>query len=218
MSDVHEFWNDLYSAREQLWSGNANVWLADLAADLTPGSALDLGCGEGGDSLWLAERGWSVLGLDVSTTALERAQRHVAAAGLADQVRWERHDLAVTFPQGLHDLVSAQFLQSSLEFPRASVLRRAAAAVAPGGRLLIVSHASMPSSAPDGHHHGDSEDHSQDHDRVHLPSAVEELDSLALDERLWTVEVCDQRDRRATLPDGQVVDALDNVIMVRRTD
>src|SRR3954466_97215 len=91
---VAEFWEGFYLARPEVWSGRVNPVLAQEAADLVPGTALDLGCGEGGDALWLAQRGWNVTAIDVSATALQRAASHADAQGVGDRITWERHDLA----------------------------------------------------------------------------------------------------------------------------
>ena len=201
-TETEAFWDDMYRGRDQVWSGNPNHWLVDLAEDLTPGSALDLGCGEGADSIWLANNGWTVTAIDVSPTALERTRLHATDAGVTARIEIEHHDLSDTFPAGAFDLVSAQFLQSPLDFPRGDVLRRAASAVAPGGALIIVSHAEFPPGA---------------HDRepaVQLPTATEEVDVLELGGD-WTVEVCDKRERVASR-DGTPMTLFDNVVLVRR--
>ncbi|MQA95954.1 MAG: methyltransferase domain-containing protein [Streptosporangiales bacterium] len=109
------------------------------AGELTPGTALDLGCGEGADAIWLAEQGWTVTATDVSKVALDRAAAHARERGVT--VDWRRHDLAESFPEGTYDLVCAFFLHSPVDMPRDGILRSAAAAVAPGGVLLIVGHA-----------------------------------------------------------------------------
>lgn len=144
---AQQFWDDFYA--EHTWGEHGPIgrWLVAGVETLEPGTAIDLGCGEGSDALWLAERGWTVLGVDVSATALDRAREHAARLGLQDQARFERHDLADSFPEGTFDLVSAQFLHSPVAAPgeRESILDRAARAVAPGGRLLVVSHQGMPS-------------------------------------------------------------------------
>src|SRR5687768_8912240 len=80
--DPLAFWEEKYAGATGIWSGQPNGALVDEAADLAPGHALDLGCGEGGDALWLAERGWTVTGLDLSPTALARAGAAARAAGL----------------------------------------------------------------------------------------------------------------------------------------
>lgn len=58
---LEEYWETRYGDADRIWSGNVNLVVAGVAAELEPGSALDLGCGEGGDAVWLAERGWRVL-------------------------------------------------------------------------------------------------------------------------------------------------------------
>ena len=194
-----EFWEQRYGQSDQVWSGRPNVQLVEVVGELPSGSALDLGCGEGGDAVWLASKGWRVTGVDISQTALDRAS--AAANGLDLAIDFQRHDLAVAFPEGSYDLVSAQFLQTPLEFPRAAVLQSAARAVAPGGLLLIVEHAAMPPWS--AHHH------------EQLPTAAETLASLELDPALWTVLRADSPER-AVIHDDETATVADNVIAVRR--
>jgi SAM-dependent methyltransferase len=106
------YWDDFYAEKDAVWSGKPNDLLVRYAADLSPGTALDLGCGEGGDALWLADRGWQVTAVDVSEVALRRGAAHAADAGVESRITWQRHDLAESFPDGTFDLVSAQFLHS----------------------------------------------------------------------------------------------------------
>lgn len=204
MTGSGAFWDGHYGQREQIWSGRANPVLVAIAAGLPPGTALDVGCGEGGDALWLAARGWEVTAVDVSAVALARTAARAAAEGRSDRVRTERHDLAETFPAGRFDLVSAQYLHSPLDFPRDAVLRRAADAVAPGGRLLVVGHAAGPSWAP------------PEHRAVHFPTPEETLAALALDPEAWRVERCEVGTRAATGPDGQAGTLLDSVLLAAR--
>lgn len=195
------FWEARYLEKDQIWSGRVNPVMAAIVADLPPGRALDLGCGEGGDAVWLAERGWTVTAVDVSQVAIDRGAAHAEAAGVTG-ITWERHDLTATFPTGPFDLVSAQFFQSPIEFPRMSLLRRAADLVAPGGVLLSVAHAAAPPWS----------DH---HDHV-FPTVDEELAELALDPADWDVVQAGNVEREATGPDGQAGHLLDGVILVRR--
>ncbi|WP_328344170.1 FAD-dependent oxidoreductase [Micromonospora sp. NBC_00421] len=197
-------WDELYRAREQQWSGRPNPHLVDVVGALPPGTALDLGCGEGGDAVWLARQGWRVTAVDVSGTALARSAAAVTAAGVAALVDFQRHDLARTFPAGVFDLVSAQFLQSPLEFPRAEVLRSAARAVAPGGRLLVVEHGAVPPWGNAAHHH------------VRFPTPQETLADLDLDPDGWHVERLDAPQRQATTPNGETGTLIDHLVLVRR--
>ncbi|MFC4375985.1 class I SAM-dependent methyltransferase [Nocardia halotolerans] len=199
-----EFWEDFYREREQIWTGKVNPILVREVSELTPGTALDLGCGEGGDAIWLAQRGWRVTAVDVSATAMERGARHAAEAGV--RIDWERHDLQQSFPDGTFDLVSAQFLHSPVERPdeRAQILRRAANAVAPGGVLVIGAHAAAPTWAP-----------SEMHDHV-FPTIEQVLEQLDLAPQQWQVETSELIYTASTSPDGVEGERADSVLRVRR--
>lgn len=200
---AEEHWDTRYGERDRVWSGKPNAVLVREAAGLPAGRALDLGCGEGADAIWLAEQGWQVTAADVSRIALQRGAEQAERAGVADRIDWQRHNLAESFPAGSFDLVSAQFLHSEVGLPREQVLRAAAAAVAPGGVLLIAGH-----SGPPSWHEGAA--------RVHFPTRQEVLDSLALPQG-WEVLVSEEYQREATGPDGQSGTRTDNVIKLRRT-
>ena len=200
---AERFWEGHYRAHERVWSGRANPVLVDVAGSLPPGAALDLGCGEGGDAIWLAGRGWRVTAVDVSATALSRASAHAAAAGVEARIDFQQHDLAQTFPAGAFDLVSAQYLQSPVEFPRDRVLHAAARAVASGGLLLVVAHASVPPwslADPD----------------TRFPTPEEALAALDLTPGQWGTERLGARERLASGPDWQSATVTDTVIAVRR--
>jgi SAM-dependent methyltransferase len=177
---VQAEWDQRYADSGQLWSGQPNGALVAEVAGLVPGRALDVGCGEGADAVWLASRGWDVTALEVSGVALERAAGHANDAGVA--VRWLHAELAeAPLEPASFDLVSAQY-PALLRTSDAAAERALLAAVAPGGLLLFVHHAGM-----------DSEHAS--HSGVDLadyvwPSMVREL----LNED-WTVELYEQRPR-----------------------
>jgi len=134
-------WEERYAGAGQVWSGEPNVQLVAEASKLTPGTALDVGCGEGGDVVWLARQGWQVTGADFSANGLARAARHAEEAGVADRTDWWRVD-ARTFDAGgrAWDLVTTHFLHPP-GGEMADVVRRLVTAVAPGGHLLVVAHA-----------------------------------------------------------------------------
>ncbi|MFJ4920698.1 SAM-dependent methyltransferase [Streptomyces sp. NPDC088725] len=199
-----EIWDELYSGSEQRWSGNPNAILVREVTGTEPGRALDLGCGEGGDAIWLAREGWRVTATDVSRVALDRAARHAAEAGVADRIDWQQHDFTVSFPGGVYDLVSAQFLHSLGGMSREKVLRTAVPAVAPGGVLLVVGHAGSPS----WEHHA--------HPEVRFPTPEEVLDDLDLAEGEWEVLICEEHPRTQAGPDGQPTTRTDNTVKVRR--
>ncbi|MFD3873061.1 class I SAM-dependent methyltransferase [Streptomyces sp. NPDC058623] len=133
-------WDERYAGQERFWSGEPNPQLV-AAARRTPGTALDVGCGEGGDVVWLAGQGWRVTGADFSAEGLARAARHTEQAGVADRVDWWQVD-ARTFDAGgrSYDLVTSHYLHAP-DGGMVEVTRRLATAVAPGGLLLIVGHA-----------------------------------------------------------------------------
>ena len=208
--DATAVWEELYLRQDRIWSGNANRALVEVLDEfgdrLTAGRALDLGSGEGGDSLWLAAQGWRVTGLDISPTAIARAGSHAAERGLGpDAVTFTRADLAVWQPEGEYELVSACFLHSMVEFPREEVLRRAASAVAPGGALLVVGHASFPAW---------SSAHEHEHDA--LPSSDEVLAALDLPAGEWRTLLSESRPREVTSPDGEPFVIDDAVLLVQR--
>lgn len=205
VQDAREFWEQFYGGDERVWSGRVNAQLAEVTADLAPGRALDLGCGEGADAVWLAEDGWEVLAVDVSANALDRARAAAAQRDVLFRIRFERHDLSTSFPDGRFDLVSAQFLHSPARLDRETVLRRAAAAVAVGGRLLIVDHGAPPPGA---------EEHARDH---HFAGVDEVLASLNLEPGNWERIRAEQSRRQDTGRDGQPATWIDNVVLLRRT-
>jgi SAM-dependent methyltransferase len=132
-------WDARYRGRDgAMWSGRPNGRLVAEVAALTPGRALDVGCGEGGDAIWLAQRGWTVTAIDISEVAVSRAR---TASGRADgSVEWICGDvLQAPLPARAFDLVSMQYPA----LPRAAgdaAVRRLLDAVRPGGLLLAVYH------------------------------------------------------------------------------
>ena len=204
MSEAQQVWEEHYGERVRVWSGRVNARLAELAEPLAPGRALDLGCGEGGDAVWLAEHGWRVTAVDISQTALDRAAEEARSRNVVDRIDFQRRDLTEEFPDGEFDLVSAQFLHSKLPWDRAALLRRAAAAVVPGGTLLVVDHAGPPPWA------------SKLHDHPEFPSADEVVESLELDAAQWDRVQVEELEREATGPDGQTGHLSDNVMVLRR--
>jgi thioredoxin reductase/SAM-dependent methyltransferase len=200
-------WEERYRARPAVWSGRPNPQLLAEAAELPPGRALDVGCGEGADALWLAGRGWRVTAVDISRTALGRAEANAAEAGreVADRIEWTHADLRVRPPApDAYDLVSSQFMHLPPE-PRRELFARLAAAVAPGGTLLIVGH-------------DPSDLHTTAH-RMHYPDMMftaEEV-AAALDPREWRILAAEARPRVTLDPDGQKVTIRDAVLLARRS-
>ncbi|WP_037570467.1 SAM-dependent methyltransferase [Phaeacidiphilus oryzae] len=222
-------WDAKYAEKERIWSGNPNVALVREVDELPPGRALDLGCGEGADAIWLAGRGWRVTAVDLSRVALERAAAHAVERGVADRVEFRRVDLATEFPAGEYDLVSAQFLHSRGELPREEVLRRAAAAVAPGGVLLIEGHASLPAWETEAEAGAETDGgseaadpnakfwpHAHSHADMYFPTPDEVIRDLQLPEGDWEVLRAEEHERLQNDPDGNPTTRIDSTVKLRR--
>ena len=198
-----EAWEFRYAESPQRWSGNPNATLVDVVAPLAPARAVDLGCGEGADAIWLARQGWTVLGVDISPTAVTRARGAAVEAGVDDRATFEAHDLSTWEPEGEIDLVTASFFHSREDLPRTDILRRVAAHVAPGGHLAIVSHAAPPPWSEHAHL------------EEQLLDAEGEVAALALGDD-WEVVLAEHRERSATAPDGAAAHLEDVAVLLRR--
>lgn len=131
-------WDDRYTASDQIWSGQPNGTLVAEIADEAPGRALDVGCGEGADAVWLALRGWRVTALDVSSVALDRARNAARDAGV--DIEWVHAGLRdAALPAGGFDLVSAQY-PALLRTPGHDAERALLGTVGRDGILLVVHH------------------------------------------------------------------------------
>jgi SAM-dependent methyltransferase len=203
MFDEQSF-EERYQATDALWSGRPNRQLVAEAADLSPGTALDVGCGEGADAIWLAERGWQVTAVDFARTALERGRAQAESRGpeVAGRIRWVHADVTAQLPGDGYDLVSAQFMHLPPE-PRRSLFARLAAAVAPGGTLLVVGH-DFSDIAAGAHRPPEPE-------RFFTAGEVAEF----LDDR-WDVLVAEARPRPAAVHEGHDMTVHDAVLRARR--
>ena len=201
-NEAQQFWEGQYQKGAKPWTGRPNAILKQFAEALSPSTALDLGCSEGNSAVWLAQQGWQVTGVDISVTALERAAEHAQEAGVSERTHFEPHDLSQTFPDGQFDLVYALYLQSPVYLPRAQVLRRAAAAVAPGSLLLIVDHGSVAPWTWD--------------QNLTFPTPQEALDNLSLDLDGWHTDFLANPERELTGPGGQTALIKDIIIALRK--
>jgi SAM-dependent methyltransferase len=130
-------WDERYAVTGLVWSAEPNQFVAQECAPLAPGTALDLGCGEGRNAIWLAGRGWRVTGVDFSAVALGKAEVLAAQQGVS--VRWVLGDVLAELPVGAVDLVLLAYLHLPVQ-GRRRLLSGAAERVAPGGSLLLVGH------------------------------------------------------------------------------
>jgi SAM-dependent methyltransferase len=180
-----QFWENRYRSRHQVFSGNPNGVLVAEVTGLPPGRALDVGCGEGADALWLARHGWQVTAVDISPTAVQRG----ADADTDGRVAWACRDLTTTPPEaGAFDLVSVQYFPLQLQ-PVHTALRGLLDSVAPGGILLFGSH--------------DPTDLSACPDEGFDPNNYYQLEDIAkLLDHDWAVQVNETRLRTAPAPAG----------------
>ncbi len=202
------FWDERYRASSAVWSGRPNPQLVTEAANLASGKALDIGCGEGADATWLAEHGWQVTAVDISTVALQRGAAHARQVGdeVASRITWLRADLTSWAPAaGTYDLVSAQFMHLPAD-QREALHYRIAASVAPGGSLLVVGHhpTDMQTTVP----------------RPPMPELFFTAAEVAatLDRTTWDVLVSEARARRTVDPGGRTVTIHDTVLRARRRE
>ena len=131
-----EHWDARYRDEPELWTKEPNAQLAQFAAGLEAGRALDIGAGDGRNAIWLATQGWAVTALDFSAVALERAAQRAQARGA--QLRcvvadWHEHP----FGEAAFELVVVSFMHP-LPDERAALFERAARALVRGGHLFIV--------------------------------------------------------------------------------
>ncbi len=201
-------YDERYRSRRAVWSGDPNPQLVGEIASLSPGSALDAGCGEGADAIWLAGLGWRVSAVDFSSVALQRAAARTAEldAEISTRIEWLHRDVTSwTPPESAYDLVSAQFLQLP-SAQRGPAFRSLARAVAPGGTLLIV-----------GHHISDLQQPIQRPPMPDVYFTAEELASTLLDAAEWEVLVSGARPRTIPAEHGGTVTVYDAVLRARKT-
>ncbi|MBF0696295.1 class I SAM-dependent methyltransferase [Actinomyces bowdenii] len=197
-------WEARYASVDRLWSGRPNDWLPELAGDWEPGAGLDIGCGEGADTLWLAERGWRVTAVDLSPTAIDRLRREAARRGLDQQVSALVQDGGQSLPEGPFDLVTCFYVHGGPKeggLRLGDLLADAAGRVAPGGHLLVAVHAINP---PWHTHH------------ARTYTAAELLEEIGESVAGWQTVVAEERWREATGPQGQAGRRADAVLCLRR--
>ena len=186
-SATEDDWDHRYGS-DQMWSGNPNGTLVNEVSGLAPGRALDVGAGEGGDAIWLAERGWSVTASDISQRALDRVGAEADRRGRRVECCHEDANALDAFETAAFDLVSAQYAAIP-RTPDGRAICNILNAVAPGGTLLIVSHDLEPMRAPIG-----TTTHSQAFD----PDAYVRVDDFAAvlaGSPAWDIEVHEKRPR-----------------------
>jgi SAM-dependent methyltransferase len=190
-----EDWNRRYAEKELLWSAEPNRRFAADVQPLPAGRALDLGCGEGRNAVWLAARGWQVTAVDFSEVALAKAERLASRRGA--EVDWQLADLRDHVPPAeAFDLIAILYLQLP-EAERRLVLGRAAAATAPGGVVYVLGH--------------DTRNLTEGHGGPKDAAVLFTPEEVAADLAGLVVEQAERVERRVAVDDGSAV-AIDALV------
>ena len=189
---THAFDKDYWDRHWEQGSGpeatearTANPYLIRETSDLVPGTALDAGCGEGAEAIWLASRGWHVTAADIAAEALARAASRAAQTPASGLVRWVRADLVTWAPGTRFDLVTTNYAHPAM--PQLAFYQRIAEWVAPGGTLLIVGHLHTGELA--GHEH---------HPPAHASVTAADVTAV-LDGATWEIVTADEHSRDAVV-------------------
>ncbi|MGO3832593.1 MAG: class I SAM-dependent methyltransferase [Microbacteriaceae bacterium] len=199
---VRDFWQRHWAERESRGAPTPHPYLATETAQLTPGTALDAGCGAGAEALWLARQGWRVTAADISASALDEARRHEAVAGPTTPIEWIEADLSRWNPDRTWSLVVTSYAHA--EIGQLALYQRLASWVAPGGTLLIVGHAASE-------HAGEAQHAQHPHEATVTREAITGLFA----EAAWTIETSTEHTRTAH-PGGASVELRDVVVRARR--
>jgi 2-polyprenyl-3-methyl-5-hydroxy-6-metoxy-1,4-benzoquinol methylase len=200
-----EYWEGRYRGHSTAHRRQPNAQLVEEAAGLSPGTALDAGCGEGADAIWLAEHGWQVTAVDISEHALRHGREHAESLGadIASRIDWVGADLSAWAPaRERFDLVATHYVH--VAGSRDALFHRLADAVTPGGTLLIVGH--HPQAPQTGVSAAATHE-------VHF--TAEEV-AAGLDPDHWDSIVAETRSRTITGHDGRETTLLDSVVRARK--
>jgi SAM-dependent methyltransferase len=176
MSAFGSQWWERHHQENASGPGQPNPQLVAELTGLPPGTALDAGCGNGADAVWLARQGWEVTAIDISPTAVARAESR------QERISWVVADMTTWEPPTQYDLVISQYVHPDMPF--GEFVARLAQAVAPGGTLFVVGH-----------------DHADGHSAAHAPEKASiAIDTVtgALSTGLWDVEVAEVRTRHGS--------------------
>lgn len=197
------YWEDRYRSGVGVDKHDPSRSLLTGIAGLRPGTALDAGCGVGGDALWLAARGWHVTAVDVSASAIDQGRQVASSAGpaFAERIDWVQGDLTEWEPRKTFDLVTSQYVHSP--GPPEALFRRLAAWVAPGGTLLVVGH-----DAGHGHRPGHA------HPAVAQVRAEQVVSGLPAEQ--WDIVAAEARIHTMQRPGGGSITLDDVVVHARR--
>ncbi|PXY35824.1 class I SAM-dependent methyltransferase [Prauserella flavalba] len=199
-----EYWDRIWQGERaaSMGASQPNPHLVRHVRGLTPGTALDAGCGAGAEAVWLATRGWQVTAADIATAALARGAARVTAGGGASRVRWVEADLSTWEPDARYDLVTTHYAHPAM--PQLDFYDRIASWVAPAGTLLIVGHLHH-----DGHRHRETGPPAS-------ASATAAGITARLDPATWAIATAEEPHRTVTGPGGREVSIHDVVVKAHR--
>ena len=190
-------WDERYRSSGLVWTSEPNRFVREYLADTAPGTAVDLGAGEGRNAVWLAELGWRVTAVDFSPVGLAKAQD--AARGAGVRIDTAVADVAEYAPDSPVDLVLLSYLQILPE-DRRRLLRRIPSWLRPGGAVLVVAH----DESNVEHGWGGPPD----------PALCYDVETTAADLAPLRVDIAEVRQRDVADADRP---ALDTVVLAHRT-
>lgn len=135
-ADQREAWNRRYSDQKAPFIRSPSRLLAVALANRMPGTAIDLGMGEGRNAIFLAQQGWRVTGVDWSDVGVEQAKKRAAELGVplvAVVEDLDRYD----FGRERWDLITLFYMHFWYHRSKLDNARRLRDALKPGGLLVI---------------------------------------------------------------------------------
>lgn len=145
---AEQYWDRAYSNPNLGFNTGANAFLAQVVKGLKPGRALDIGMGQGRNSVYLARLGWDVTGFDISERGMEIARKSAAAAGV--RLTTVKATLqAFDYGEAKWDLVVGTYVGTAW-------LDAAVKGLKPGGFIVVEGYAAHP-NAPPGAAYGPNE-------------------------------------------------------------
>jgi SAM-dependent methyltransferase len=169
-------WNEYYENTDEVWAEPDSDLIAEVEG-LPAGRALDLGAGEGINSIWLAEQGWQVKAVDFSTTAVTKIERAARQRDLP--IHAQVADFLTYQADIEYDLVIICYIHLPPE-ERAQLLMNAASSIAPNGTLLFIGFPNGDAFGGDnGHEDAEtSPDEEPSHDMDNLFGTRDEIIEL----------------------------------------
>lgn len=145
-TDKSDRWDIEYAKDKQIPSSNTLFPSSALkrfltsVPELSPGKVLDLGSGNGRNSIYLAQLGWNVIGVEFSIVAVELAERNAVEAGVGDRARFSDQSVAdrLDYPDASFDLIIDMMVMHCLSSDeRVKTLSEVKRLLRPGGYFVF---------------------------------------------------------------------------------